>query len=48
MGASYDVWEFTGQYIRGKDNKPFTEAYGFIPAGGTIRWITKGGVAKIE
>ncbi|RHZ37265.1 hypothetical protein [endosymbiont GvMRE of Glomus versiforme] len=42
-GSTGDVWEFTGQYIRGKDNKPFTEAYGFIPQGGTIRWTTKGG-----
>ncbi|CAG8517645.1 3538_t:CDS:2, partial [Scutellospora calospora] len=32
----------------GKDGKPFNEAYGFIPAGGTIRWITKGGVSRIE
>ncbi|CAI2193757.1 15167_t:CDS:2, partial [Funneliformis geosporum] len=40
--------KFTGQYIVGKDNKPFTEAYGYIPTGGTIRWRTKGGGAKIK
>ncbi|RHZ36445.1 hypothetical protein [endosymbiont GvMRE of Glomus versiforme] len=48
LGSSGDVWEFTGQYIRGKDNKPFNEAYGFIPTGGTIRWTTKGGTSRIE
>ncbi|KLL03554.1 MAG: hypothetical protein MRERV_38c019 [Mycoplasmataceae bacterium RV_VA103A] len=48
LGSRGDVWEFTGQYIRGKDNKPFNEAYGFIPMGGTIQWTTKGGGTKIE
>jgi hypothetical protein len=48
LGSPSDVWEFTGQYIVGKDNKPFTEAYGFIPSGCTIRWTTKGtGSSKI-
>jgi len=49
LGSRGDVWEFTGQYIVGKDNKPFSEAYGFIPTGGTIQWTTKGqGSTRIE
>ncbi|CAG8821652.1 7766_t:CDS:1, partial [Dentiscutata erythropus] len=35
-------------YIRGKNNKAFTDAYGFIPTGGTIKWITKGRSSQID
>ncbi|CAJ0631292.1 14474_t:CDS:2 [Entrophospora sp. SA101] len=35
-GSKGDVWEFTGEYIRDGQGRSFQEAYGFIPAGGTI------------
>lgn len=36
MGAAVDVW--AGRKEEKPDGKPFSAAYGFIPAGGVIRW----------